>query len=101
RFILDTGSDVIRLDDRFADRAKVEVLKGSSSAETVYDTVKERVRSVSEIDFGNASLQNVLVYSQNFERWGYTGLDAQNYAGLIGSDLFDGAIVKLDVYDSK
>lgn len=100
-FILDTGSDAIRLDDKFADRAHVETLKGSSNAETVYDTVKERVRSVSDMNFGNASLQNVLVYSQDFERFGYRGLDAQGYAGLIGYDFFAGAIVKLDIYASK
>ncbi len=100
-FILDTGSDAIRLDDAFADRAKAEVLKGTSNTRSVYDTVKERVRSVSQIDFGNATLQNVLVYSQDFERFGYRGLDAQGYAGLIGSDFFAGAIVKLDVYNSK
>ena len=100
-FILDTGSDAIRLDDKFADRAKVEVLKGNSDVESLYDTTKERVRSVSTMDFGNASLSNVLVYSQDFERFGYQGLDAQGYAGLIGSDFFAGAIVKLDVYDSK
>lgn len=100
-FILDTGSDVIRLDDKFADSAKVEALKGTSNAETVYDTVKERVRSVTDFNFGNASLQNVLVYSQNFERFGYRGLDAQGYAGLIGADFFAGAIVKLDIYNSK
>jgi len=100
-FILDTGSDVIRLDDKFADRAKVDVLKGTSNAESLYDTVKERVRSVSTMDFGGAQLQNVLVYSQDFERFGYRGLDAQGYAGLIGSDFFDGAVVKLDIYDSK
>jgi hypothetical protein len=100
-FILDTGSDAIRLDDKFADRAKVEVLKGTSNAESIYDTTKERVRSVTDFNFGNASLQNVLVYSQDFERFGYRGLDAQGYAGLIGSDFFDGAIVKLDIYNSK
>ncbi|HZY98618.1 MAG TPA: retropepsin-like aspartic protease [Candidatus Baltobacteraceae bacterium] len=100
-FIFDTGSDAIRLDDRFADRAKVEVLKGNNDVSSVYDTVKERVRSVSEMTFGSASLQNVLVYSQDFERWGYQGLDAKGYAGLIGSDFLAGAIVKLDVYNSK
>jgi hypothetical protein len=100
-FILDTGSDAIRLDDRFADRAKVETLKGNSAVYTLYDTSKERVRSVTEMNFGNASLQDVLVYSDDFERWGYRGLDAKGYAGIIGADFFAGAIVKLDVYDSK
>lgn len=100
-FILDTGSDAIRLDDRFADRAKVPVLKGSSDVFSFYGTSKERVRSVTEMNFGNAALQNVLVYSEDFERYGYRGLDAKGYAGLLGADFFAGAIVKLDVYDSK
>lgn len=100
-FILDTGSDAIRMDDAFADRAHVKLLEGSNNADTLYDTVKERPRRVAEMDFGNASLRNVIVYSQNFERFGYRGLDAKGYAGLIGSDFFSGAIVKLDVYDSK
>lgn len=99
-FILDTGSDVIRLDDKFADAAHVETLKGNSTSYTLYDETKDRVRSVTDMDFGNAHLQNVLVYSENFERWNYKGLDAKGYAGLIGSDFFAGAIVKLNVYDS-
>jgi hypothetical protein len=100
-FILDTGSDAIRLDDKFADRAGVRVLKGSSKAYSIYDEVNERLRSVDKIDFGNASLQNALVYSEDFERFGYKGLDEQGYAGLMGFDFFAGAIVKLDIYASK
>jgi hypothetical protein len=99
-FILDTGSDAIRLDDKFADAAHVETLKGDSQSETVYGEMKDRVRSVGDIDFGNAHLQNVLVYSENFERWNYKGLDTKGYAGLIGADFFAGVIVKLNVYDS-
>lgn len=100
-FIVDTGSDAIRLDDKFADRANAVPLKGSSLGETLYDTVRERVRRVTEMNFGNASLQNVLVYSQDFERFGYRGIDGQGYAGFIGFDFFAGAVVKLDVYASK
>lgn len=99
-FILDTGSDVIMLDDKFADAAHVPTLKGNSTSYTLYDETKSRVRSVTDMDFGSAHLENVLVYSQNFERWNYRGLDAKGYAGLIGSDFFAGAIIKLNVYDS-
>jgi hypothetical protein len=99
-FILDTGSDAIRLDDQFADRAKVQVSQGNSEAESLYGSVKERIRKVNTFDFGNATLQNVTVYSENFEKNDYEGLDAKGYAGLIGSDFFAGAIVKLNVYDS-
>ena len=42
-FILDTGSDAIRLDDKFADAAHVEALKGDSTAASVYGETKERV----------------------------------------------------------
>ncbi|MGA8532478.1 MAG: aspartyl protease family protein [Candidatus Tumulicola sp.] len=101
RFILDTGADAIVMDDRFADRAKAEVLKGSSDAYMMQGSVKTRVRSVANITFGGASLQNVLVYSQDFDRDDSRGLDWQGYAGLMGFDLFAGAIVKLDVYGSK
>lgn len=99
-FILDTGSDAILLDDKFADAAHVEALKGSSTSYSLYGETKSRVRSVTDMDFGNAHLQNVLVYSENFARWDYRGLDAKGYAGLIGADFFAGAIVELNVYDS-
>lgn len=100
-FIFDTGSDAIRLDDRFADRAHVETLKGKSTSLSLYGTSKEQVRRIADMDFGNASLHNVLAYSEDFEHYDYRGLDAKGYAGLVGYDFLAGAIVKLDVYDSK
>lgn len=99
-FILDTGADSIYLNDNFADRAKVEVLKGTADVASVYGTTKDRLRRAAAINFGNATLQNVLVYSENFESDDSSGLDAKGYAGLIGADFFAGAIVKLNVYDS-
>jgi hypothetical protein len=100
-FILDTGSDAIRLDDKFADRAHVAILKGSTTSYSIYDETHDRLRKVDTIDFGNASMQNALAYSEDFERYGYKGLDDEGYAGLMGFDFFAGAIVKLDIYDSK
>ena len=99
-FILDTGADAIYLNDNFADRAKVEVLKGTADVASVYGTTKDRLRKAATINFGNATLQNVLLYSENFESGDSSGLDAKGYAGLIGTDFFAGAIVKLNVYDS-
>jgi hypothetical protein len=100
RFILDTGADSIYLDDRFADRANATVLRGSGTAYSLYGEVKTRTRSVKTITFGDATLQNVLVFSQDFEKDYYRGLDASGYDGLIGFDLFAGAIVRLNVYDA-
>lgn len=101
RFILDTGADAIYLDDRFADQANAKSLKGNSEAYTMQGSVATRVRRVATLAVGGATLQNALVYSQDFRRQDARGLDWQGYDGLMGFDLFAAAIVKLDVYASK
>ena len=101
RFILDTGADAIVLDDRFADRANAPALRGNGEAGTMYGAVKTRVRRVDALGLGGATLHNVLVYSEDFRDRDYRGLDRTGYDGLIGYDLFAGAVVKLDVYASK
>jgi hypothetical protein len=101
RFMLDTGDDAITLDDQFADRAKAAALRGSGEAETMSGSVPTRVRRVDTLALGGATLHNLLVYSQDFRRRDYRGLDWEGYDGLIGYDLFAGAIVKLGVYASN
>lgn len=101
RFILDTGADGIYLDDQFADRAKVKILRGTGEAETVAGSVPIRARNADTIMLGDATLHNVIVHSQNFRSEDYRGLDAADYDGLMGYDLFAAAVVKLDVYGSK
>lgn len=101
RFILDTGADAIVFDNEFADRAKVPTLTGTGHAATMYGTVPTQTRRVDSIAFGDATLHNVLVYSENFRDRDYRGLDRSGYDGLIGYDFFAAAIVKLDVYASK
>jgi predicted aspartyl protease len=101
RFILDTGANAIFLDDRFADRVGAPVMKADTEADTMYGSVKTHLRRVNSIQIGNATLHNALAYSQNFRDGDYRGLDWKGYDGLIGFDLFAGAIVKLDVYASQ
>jgi hypothetical protein len=101
RFILDTGASAIVLDDQFADRAKVPALEGSGEAGTILGAVKVRTRRVDTLTVGGATLHNVLVKSEDFRSRDYRGLDRSSYDGLIGYDLFAGAIVKLNLYDSK
>jgi Aspartyl protease len=101
RFILDTGATAIVLDEAFAERAKIETLKGKSEAATMYGMVPTRARRAATIAFGGSVLHNVLVFSEDFRNHDYRGLDRQGYDGLVGYDLFAGAIVKLDVYGSK
>lgn len=101
RFILDTGADAIYLDDKFADRAGAAALKGNSQAYGYEGAIPTRVRRVDTLAVGGSALHNVLVYSQDFARRDWRGLDRQGYDGLIGYDLFAGTIVKLDIYGSK
>jgi predicted aspartyl protease len=101
RFIIDTGADSIYLDDRFADRVNATTRKGMSEGYSLYGEVPTHVRNVSTIGIGGATLHNALVFSQDFRRDNYRGLDWEGYDGLLGFDLFAAAIVKLDVYDSK
>jgi hypothetical protein len=100
-FILDTGADSIYLDDRFADRAKIAVLPGTVDVGSVYGTTNDRLRKA-DFDFGNATLHDAYAYSEDFTKFtDYHGLDGAGYAGVIGADLFAGAIVKLNIYDSN
>ena len=101
RFILDSGASTIILDDQFADRAKAPALEGSSEFFTLYGNVKVHTRRVDSISFGGSTLHNALVASEDFYSHDYRGLDRAGYDGLIGYDLFAGAIIKLDVYGSN
>ncbi|HEX4012365.1 MAG TPA: aspartyl protease family protein [Candidatus Cybelea sp.] len=101
RFILDTGADSIVLDDLFADKAGVAVLPAKAEGQTLYGRIKSQVRRVDTIQVGDATMRNVLIYSQDFRSRDYRGLDRTGYDGLIGYDFFAGAIVKLDVYLAK
>jgi Aspartyl protease len=101
RFILDTGAAGIVLDDRFADRANAELLPGTVNATTMHGVIASRVRRVSSIAFRDATLRNVLVYSQDFYEHDAWGLDRRGYDGLMGLDLFAAAIVKVNVYGAE
>jgi hypothetical protein len=101
RFILDTGASAIVLDDQFADRAKVALRQGSGDIFTLYGPVKIRTRRADTIGFGGATLHNAFVFSEDFRSRDYRGLDRASYDGLIGYDLFAGAVVKLDLSNSK
>jgi hypothetical protein len=98
RFLLDTGADTIVLDDRFADRARVDVLNGSDKAYMIYGEVKTRARKIHTLSLGSSTLHDVVAFSQDFKSGGFG--DLRNYDGLIGFDIFAGAIVKLNIYNS-
>jgi hypothetical protein len=100
RFILDTGATAIVLDDQFAERAGAAAVGGPGEASTFYGTVRTKTRRVGTIVVGGSTLHNVFVDSEDFRAHDYRGLDREGYDGLMGYDLFAGAIVKLNVYNS-
>jgi hypothetical protein len=100
RFLLDTGADAIVLDDRFADRAHAEVLNSSDSAYMISGEVKTRLRKVQTVTLGNSTLHDAVAFSQAFRTSQYGNDPRDQFDGLIGFDLFAGAIVKLNVYDA-
>jgi hypothetical protein len=96
RFILDTGADSIFLNESFANRAKVAKLNVSGSALSLYGAQPADMRKAESIALGGNTLSNVIVEAQDFNARDYWGLDRQNYDGLMGYDVFAGAVVQLD-----
>ena len=100
RFILDTGAAAIVLDDAFAQRAHADVLNGSDKAYMVYGEVETRARKLKSVTIGNATLHDVTAFSQDFNKVGDGSFRFERLDGLIGFDIFAGAIVRLNVYGS-
>jgi predicted aspartyl protease len=100
RFLLDTGADAMVFDDGFADRAHMNVLNSSDTGYMLSGEVKTRLRKVQAITFGNSTLHDAIAFSQHLtsQQYGYDPRD--HFDGLIGFDLFAGAIVRVNVYDS-
>jgi hypothetical protein len=96
RFILDTGASSIFLNQSFADRARVEKLSATGTAAGLYGAQPSDMRRADSVRIGGNTLSNVIVHAANFNYGDYRGLDRQNYDGLLGYDVFAGAIVTLD-----
>jgi hypothetical protein len=97
RFILDTGASAIVLNEAFADRATVEKLPAArGTALSLYGTAPSDMRKAESIAIGGNTLTNAIVQAQDFTSGDYRGLDRQNYDGLLGYDVFAGAVVTLD-----
>lgn len=92
RFILDTGASNIALTDDFANRANVKTIDHSKEF-GIGGVTKDLVREADTLELGGNTLSHVLLSSLNI-----TFNDAGNFEkpdGLIGFDVFGGAIVDL------
>jgi hypothetical protein len=92
RFLLDTGASSIVLTDDFANRAHVKTIDRSRAAGIGGETTS-LVRKADTIVIGGNTLSNAYVDTLNekFDEKGY----GENLDGLIGFDLFGGAIINL------
>lgn len=99
-FILDTGTAGLLLDQSFADRAHVKNLNSSDEAAGIGGAFATQRRLIDTLTVGGNTLSHVQVTSEDLERFDYRGLDAKGYAGLIGYDLFAGAVVRLNFSNS-
>ncbi len=93
-FFLDTGAGSILLSTSFAKRANLESGE-AGKGQGIGGSVDMRERTVKTFTMGDNTLSNVVVYSAPFE-----GFEQEGKDGLIGFDLFAGALVVLNLDDS-
>ncbi|MGA8663362.1 MAG: retropepsin-like aspartic protease [Candidatus Cybelea sp.] len=101
-FILDTGaSEGVILNKSFADKVGAKELNVHGKTLTLYEPTPIELRKVDTIEMGGNTLSNMIVeavdFNNTFADKDYRGLDGKNYDGLIGYDLFAGAIVRMDL----
>jgi hypothetical protein len=88
-FMIDTGADGIVLNSAFVGRLHPKRI-GTAYAYGVGGSVKSDIERVDRVQIGGNTLHNVYVNEDRLD-------DDPNYGGLIGFDLFAGAIVSLDL----
>jgi predicted aspartyl protease len=92
RFILDTGAGEIALTDAFADRAHLKAVD-KSEAFGIGGATKTLVRKADTIEIGGNTLSNVVVGSITSQYYD----NREQFDGLMGFDVFGGAIVNLSL----
>ena len=93
-FFLDTGAGDIFLSTAFAKRANVDAGE-KVTGRGLGGTFESTVRTIKTISMGDNTLSNVVVTAAPFDGFGEEGKD-----GLVGFDLFAGALVVLNLDDS-
>jgi predicted aspartyl protease len=93
-FILDTGASSIALTDAFADRAHLKTVD-KSNAFGIGGTTKTLIRKADTVEIGANTLSNVIVSSLTMQYYS----NREQFDGLVGFDLFGGAIVNLSLSD--
>lgn len=92
RFILDTGASDIFLSDDFANRAHVKSVD-KSSAFGIGGATTTLIRKADTIEIGGNTLSNIVISSLTDHYYN----PSEQFDGLMGFDIFAGAIVNLSL----
>lgn len=96
RFLVDTGASQIALNRSFAGRVHMKPLRSSRSAGIGGSTGTE-IGRVDTFQVGGNTLSNVVVTSLSYDLWNGKDGNGNEVDGLIGYDLFGGAIVAISL----
>lgn len=96
RFLVDTGASGIVLNRSFAGRVHMKPIR-SAAAYGIGGTTKTEVGLIDTFQIGGNTLSNVIVTADHEDLWNGKDGDGNEMDGLIGYDLFGGAIVELSL----
>jgi hypothetical protein len=96
RFIVDTGASEIVLNRSFAGRVHMTPLR-SAMAYGIAGGTKTEIGKVDTFQIGGNTLANVIVSSFSYDLWDGKDQSGNAVDGIIGYDLFGGAIVGINL----
>lgn len=96
RFLMDTGASGIFLNRSFANRVHMKPLR-NASAYGIGGATNTEVGTIDSFQIGGNTLSNVIVTANHDDLWDGKDGDGNEMDGLIGYDLFGGAIVELSL----
>lgn len=96
RFLVDTGASEIALNRTFAGRVHMKPLR-SEMASGIGGATKAEIGKVDTFQIGGNTLSNLIVSSLSYDLWDGKDQNGNEIDGIIGYDLFGGAIVAINL----
>ena len=96
RFLVDTGASQIALNRAFAGRVHMKPMRSEMAAGIGGET-KAEIGKVDTFQIGGNTLANVIVSSLSYDLWDRKDQNGNEIDGIIGYDLFGGAIVAINL----
>lgn len=96
RFLVDTGASEILLNRAFAGRVHPKPLRSETSY-GIGGSAKSEVGKVDTFEIGGNTLANVIVSTLSYDLWNGKDENGNEMDGIIGYDLFGGAIVAINL----